>query len=89
MFTETLRLSGDFILCRGCAGWGFELNSGGEFFELLAMLFIAGVVSGDFGPKSGGMIEVIKMGELMEDDIVAKRLGDLHEADIEGDGAIR
>ncbi len=88
MFTETPGLSEGFILCRGCAGWGFELNSGGEFFELLAMLFIAGVVSGDFGPESGRMIEVIKMGELMEDDIVAKRLGDLHETDIEGDGAV-
>lgn len=52
------------------------------------MFFVTRIMSGDFCPESGGMVEMIEMCELMKDDIVAKRLGDLHEADIEGDGAV-
>lgn len=29
------------------------------------------------------------MGKLVDDDVVAERFGDVHEADVEGDGAVR
>lgn len=35
------------------------LYSGGEGFELFAVFFVAGVVGGDFGPESFGMVEVV------------------------------
>lgn len=53
------------------------------------MFFVAGVVGGDFGPESFGVVEVIEVGEFVDDDVVAERLGDIHEADVEGDGAVR
>lgn len=39
----------------------------------------------NLGPKGGGMIGMVNMGKFMNDDIVAKGLGDIHEADIERD----
>lgn len=41
----------------------------------------------DFAPKSVGMVHVINMRELVDNDIVAERLWYFHEADIERDGA--
>lgn len=35
------------------------LYSGREGFELFAVFFVAGVVGGDFGPESFGMVEVV------------------------------
>ena len=51
------------------------------------MSTIAGVGAADFGPESSGVIHVASVGELVEDDIVAERLWELHKADIEGDSA--
>ena len=47
------------------------------------MATVVGVVRGDFGPESVGVIHVINMGEFVQDDVVAEWLGDFHEADIE------
>lgn len=64
------------------------LDAGGESFELAAVFFVTGVVVGDFSPEGVGVVEMIEVGEFVEDDIVAERLGDVHETDVEGDGAI-
>ncbi len=57
--------------------------------QFFAVVFVVGVVGGNFGPKSGGMIHMVQMGELVENDIVAEDFGDLHEADIERNRAVR
>ena len=56
---------------------------------MLAVGLIIRVVGTNFSPKGGGVVHVVEMGELVQDDVVAQRLGGVHEADIEGDGAIR
>lgn len=52
------------------------------------MLFVTGVVATNFSPKGVGMVHVVEMSEFMNDDVIAERLGDLHEADVERNGAI-
>ena len=52
------------------------------------MKFVIFVVGADFGPKSLGMIHVVEMGELVQDYVVAKWFGDVHEADIERNGFV-
>lgn len=69
-------------------GFVARLYSRGEDFELLAVVFVTGVVGGDFGPEGVGVVEMIEVGELVKDDVVAERFGDVHEADVEGDGAV-
>lgn len=64
------------------------LYAGGEGFELATMLFIAGIVGGDFGPEGVGVVEMVEVGEFVKDNIVAERLRNVHEADVEGDGAV-
>lgn len=78
------------FICRGIVALALEceLYPGGESLKLSAMFFVAGVMGGDFGPEGVGMVEVVQMGEFVDDDIVAERLGDVHEADVEGDGAV-
>ena len=46
------------------------------------MAFVAGVVRFDFGPESCGMIHVVDVSEFMQDDVIAKWLGDFHETNI-------
>lgn len=65
------------------------LYAGGETFELAAVFFVAGVVSADFLPESIRVIHVIKVGKLMQDYVIAEDFGDLHQANIERDSAIR
>lgn len=47
------------------------------------MFFVAGVVLADLAPEGIGMIHVVKMGELVDNNIVAQDFWDLHETDIE------
>lgn len=47
------------------------LNPGAEHFELFAVFFVAGVVASDFGPKSSGVIHVIEVSELVDNDVIA------------------
>lgn len=77
---------GAWANANGRTGW---LDAGGEGFELGAVFFVAGVVGADFGPEGGGMIKVMEMSEFVEDDIVTQDGRDLHETDVEGDGAGR
>ena len=51
--------------------------------EKLAVAAVVRVVRGDFGPESFGVVHVMNMRELMENDIIAERLRNFHEADIE------
>ena len=46
------------------------------------MLSVGGVVCGNFGPESFGVVEVIKVGELVNNDIVTEWLRGVHETDI-------
>lgn len=64
------------------------LDSWIEKFELFAMFFVVGVMAANFGPKSVGMIHMVEVGKFVDNDIVTKWLGDLHEANIERNGAI-
>ena len=66
-----------------------RLDAGREGFELGAVFFVAGVVGADFGPEGGGMVKVMEVGEFVEDDVVTQGGRDLHETDVEGDGAGR
>jgi hypothetical protein len=49
--------------------------------------FVVGVVVGDLKPEGGGMVHVVDVGELVEDDVVAEGFRQVHETDIERDGA--
>ncbi len=53
------------------------------------MFLVFGVVAGDFLPKSAGMVHMVEMGEFVDDDVVAENFGDLHEADVERNCAVR
>ena len=46
-----------------------------------------GVVEGDFCPEGGGVIHVVDVGEFVEDDVVAEGFGEVHDTDVERDGA--
>ena len=46
------------------------------------------VVGGDFCPEGRAVVHVVEMGEFVEDDIVTQDFGDVHQADVEGDGAV-
>lgn len=60
-----------------------KLDARRELLELFAMLFVAGIMFADFCPKGGRVVHMVEVGELMNNDVIAERLGDLHEADIE------
>lgn len=53
------------------------------------MFLVFGVVADDFLPKSAGMVHMVEMGEFVDDDVVAENFGDLHEADVERNCAVR
>lgn len=53
------------------------------------MFLVAGVMGGDFGPKGVGMVEVVQMGEFVDNNVVTERFGDVHKTDVERDGAVR
>ena len=40
-------------------------------FDFAAMVAIIFIVAFDFGPKGGGVVHVMKMGELVQDYVVA------------------
>ena len=52
-------------------------------FEKLTVAAIVWIVRGDLGPEGVGVVHVINMRELMEDDVIAEWFRDFHEADIE------
>ena len=63
------------------------LDAWGKSFESFAVNAIVGVVRSDFGPKSGRVVHVVEVGKFVQNDVVAQNFGDVHEADVEGDGA--
>ncbi len=67
---------------------GRFLNSGRKGFESATMVLVTWVVFGYFAPKGVGMIHVVKMSKLVNDYIVAENFGNIHEADVERNGAI-
>ena len=54
-----------------------------ELFELFAVAFVKLVVLADFTPEGIGMVHVVNMRQLMNNNVVAERLWDFHKADIE------
>lgn len=47
------------------------LDSRRKHFEFFAVFFVARIVTADFGPKGGGMVHMVEMGEFMQDYIIA------------------
>ena len=51
------------------------------------MAFVEGVSSGYFCPEGGRVVHVASVGEFVEEDVVAEGFGELHEGDVERNGA--
>ena len=65
------------------------LDAGGKVFEFMTMFFVSGIMFGNFGPESGRVVHVVEVGEFMNNNVIAEDFGDLHQANIERDSAIR
>lgn len=56
--------------------------------ELFLVRFVVFVVRCNFGPKGAGMIHMVEMSEFVQDNVIAKRLWDFHEADVKRNRAV-